>query len=126
MLSKAVVDTWTAADPTVTVNYRDLAADAYPHFAVGTVDDEAIEELIAADALVIGAPMYNLGVPTQLKAWIDRVCVAGRTFTPAPTGMVGLRPRSPAPTRRSPGCSPPPDQRPLLARLPGTRKNGRQ
>lgn len=89
-LSRAVVDAWTESDPAVTVAYRDLAADAYPHFTVGTVDDAAIEELFAADALVIGVPMYNLGVPTQLKAWIDRVCVAGRTFDPQPTGMVGM------------------------------------
>lgn len=90
VLSQAVVDAWAGTDPATVVTYRDLAADAYPHFSLGTVDDAAIEELIAADALVVGAPMYNLGVPTQLKAWIDRVCVAGRTFAPAPTGMVGL------------------------------------
>ena len=46
--------------------------------------------MMAAGLLVIGAPMYNFGVPSQLKAWIDRVAVAGRTFKYTETGPVGL------------------------------------
>ena len=52
-----------------------------------------IDDLFAADIIVIGAPMYNFSVPTQLKAWIDRVCVAGRTFQYTPTGPEGLLPK---------------------------------
>ena len=52
-----------------------------------------IEELFAADVLVIGAPMYNFGIPTQLKAWIDRVVVAGKTFRYTERGPEGLLPR---------------------------------
>ena len=51
-----------------------------------------IEELFAADVLVIGAPMYNFGIPTQLKAWIDRVVVAGKTFKYTERGPEGLLP----------------------------------
>ncbi len=99
-LSREVVEAWKAADPSVEVVYRDLAADAIAHFsaatlvAAGTPEDvrdaaqafeaklsaETLEEFLAADAVVIGAPMYNFSVPTQLKAWIDRVAVAGKTF----------------------------------------------
>lgn len=49
-----------------------------------------IDELFAADAVVIGAPMYNFSVPSQLKAWFDRVSVAGRTFRYTATGFEGL------------------------------------
>jgi FMN-dependent NADH-azoreductase len=51
-----------------------------------------MEELFAADVIVIGAPMYNHGVPTQLKSWIDRVVVAGKTFRYTATGPEGLLP----------------------------------
>lgn len=67
-LSREVVEAWKAADPSVEVVYRDLAADA----------------------VVIGAPMYNFTVPTQLKAWIDRVAVAGKTFRYTEAGPQGL------------------------------------
>ena len=50
----------------------------------------ALEEFLAADIVVIGAPMYNLGVPSQLKAWIDRISVAGKTFSYDERGPVGL------------------------------------
>jgi FMN-dependent NADH-azoreductase len=50
----------------------------------------ALEEFLAADIVVIGAPMYNLGVPSQLKAWIDRISVAGKTFRYGEHGPVGL------------------------------------
>ena len=52
--------------------------------------DTLVDELLAADVVVIGAPMYNFSVPTQLKAWIDRVAQAGRTFKYGPDGAVGL------------------------------------
>jgi FMN-dependent NADH-azoreductase len=49
-----------------------------------------IEELLAADVLVIGAPMYNLSVSSSLKAWIDHVARAGATFKYTENGPVGL------------------------------------
>ena len=52
-----------------------------------------IEELFAADIMVIGAPMYNFAVPSQLKAWIDRSLVAGKTFHYTATGPEGLLPK---------------------------------
>jgi FMN-dependent NADH-azoreductase len=49
-----------------------------------------MDEFLAADIIVIGAPMYNLGIPTQLKAWFDHVLVAGKTFRYGPNGVEGL------------------------------------
>lgn len=109
-LSREVVEAWKATEPSLEVVYRDLAADAIAHFsaatlvAAGTPEDmrdaaqafeaklsaETLEEFLAADAVVIGAPMYNFTVPTQLKAWIDRVAVAGKTFRYTEAGPEGL------------------------------------
>ena len=50
----------------------------------------ALEDFLASDIVVIGAPMYNFGVPSQLKAWIDRISVAGKTFRYGESGPVGL------------------------------------
>jgi len=88
---------------------RDLVVDATLHlsgahmaaFQGGEVGDAGlgqdlavggayVDELFAADIIVIGAPMYNFSVPTQLKGWIDRVCVAGRTFRYGANGPEGL------------------------------------
>jgi len=49
-----------------------------------------LEELVAADIIVIGAPMYNFSIPSQLKAWIDRVVIAGKTFRYGANGAEGL------------------------------------
>ena len=49
-----------------------------------------MREFLAADVLVIGAPMYNFLVPTQLKAWVDRIAVAGKTFRYTANGPEGL------------------------------------
>jgi FMN-dependent NADH-azoreductase len=49
-----------------------------------------LEEFLAADVVVIGAPMYNFAIPSQLKAWIDRIAVRGRTFRYTPNGPEGL------------------------------------
>jgi FMN-dependent NADH-azoreductase len=50
----------------------------------------ALAEFLTADIVVVGAPMYNFGVPSQLKAWIDRLAVAGQTFKYSDKGAVGL------------------------------------
>ncbi|BBP59557.1 FMN-dependent NADH-azoreductase [Pseudomonas sp. St316] len=109
-LSREVVDAWKAAEPGITVTYRDLAADAISHFSAQTLiaagtsaelRDAALKheadlsastmaEFLAADAVVIAAPMYNFSIPTQLKAWIDRIAVAGQTFRYTEAGPEGL------------------------------------
>ena len=61
--------------------YRDLAADPLPHLTLDAfADTSVLDEFLAADTIVIGAPMYNFTLPSQLKAWIDRILVAGNTF----------------------------------------------
>ncbi len=58
--------------------------------ALAATSDELIERLVKADEVVIGLPMYNLGVPSTFKAWIDRLARAGKTFKYTETGPVGL------------------------------------
>lgn len=91
-LTAAIVRELTAADPSQHVTYRDLAADPLPHLtlpAFGEADSQAaLAEFQAADTVVIGAPMYNFTIPSQLKAWIDRILVAGQTFRYTDTGAV--------------------------------------
>ena len=79
------------------LTYRDLAADPIPHLTGEAVAAQAagdptefMAEFLAADIVIIGAPMYNFSVSSQLKAWIDRIAVAGRTFAYTPDGPVGL------------------------------------
>ena len=73
------------------VVYRDLAANPLPHLTLDAFADTAVlDEFLAADTIVIGAPMYNFTLPTQLKAWIDRVVVAGKTFQYTANGPEGL------------------------------------
>ncbi|HWI24327.1 MAG TPA: NAD(P)H-dependent oxidoreductase, partial [Lysobacter sp.] len=49
-----------------------------------------LREFLDADVVVIGAPMYNFGIPSQLKAWIDRIAVRGKTFRYTENGPEGL------------------------------------
>ncbi|WP_417692363.1 FMN-dependent NADH-azoreductase [Pseudomonas sp.] len=109
-LSHDVVEAWKAAEADVVVTYRDLAADAISHFSAQTLiaagtsaelrdaaqkhetdlSASTMAEFLAADAVVIAAPMYNFTIPTQLKAWIDRIAVAGQTFRYTEAGPEGL------------------------------------
>jgi FMN-dependent NADH-azoreductase len=86
--------------PTSEVSYRDLAAEPLPHWTPVTdaadpaalLGNQLLEEFLAADTVVIGAPMYNFAISSQLKAWIDRIVVAGKTFrytTSGPEGLAG-------------------------------------
>jgi len=80
-ITQRIVEQQLAGRPGETVIERDLVAEPLPHltldqFADGTV----LDEFLAADTVVIGAPMYNFTLPSQLKAWIDRLAVNGRTF----------------------------------------------
>lgn len=101
-LSQAIVDRLRELEPQASVVHRDLAAVAPHHLDAGLLgaaqQDEVqaalsqtlLQELLAADTLVIGAPMYNFSIPTQLKAWFDRVLKAGVTFKYTDKGAVGL------------------------------------
>src|SRR5512144_911195 len=87
-LSAAIVDAWKRREPGLEVSYRDLAAAPLPHWTpvadaadpAARAGQNALAEFLSADVIVIGAPMYNFGVPSSLKAWIDRIVVAGKTF----------------------------------------------
>ena len=99
-LTAAIVARWRQQVPGLEVQVRDLDRDPLPHLSgdilagrdqIGTARGEAaLEQFLAADVVVIGAPMYNFGLPSSLKAWIDRIAVAGRTFRYTESGPVGL------------------------------------
>jgi FMN-dependent NADH-azoreductase len=107
-VSAAIASRLRAANHDATVVYRDLAAAPLAHLgglhlaAAGgaEVPDQvrreqadaqaALAEFLAADTVVIGAPMYNFTLPSQLKAWIDRILVAGQTFRYSANGPEGL------------------------------------
>ena len=107
-LSADVVTTFRIQYPDLEVTRLDLAATPIGHLTSahlaaaqgGPVDDAlqsdfalgqlALEEFLAANIVVVGAPMYNLSIPSQLKAWIDRISVAGKTFRYGERGPVGL------------------------------------
>jgi FMN-dependent NADH-azoreductase len=90
-LSRSVVDQLTIESGGSEVAYRDLAADPLPHLTLDAFSDTStLDEFLAADIVVIGAPMYNFSLPTQLKAWIDRILIAGKTFRYTENGPEGL------------------------------------
>ncbi|MFF1845832.1 FMN-dependent NADH-azoreductase [Streptomyces sp. NPDC058217] len=84
------VQTWLEQHPDGQVVYRDLAANPLPHLdaaaaAAGAGDplrSELAAELAAADAVLIGAPMYNFSIPSTLKAWLDQVIIVGHNAGP--------------------------------------------
>jgi FMN-dependent NADH-azoreductase len=105
-----VLDGLEQAHPGATVVVRDVARDPLPHVdedfvaalrspegprtarqqAIIAKSDALIDELLAADIIVVAAPMYNFGIPSTLKAWIDYVARAGRTFRYGEKGPEGL------------------------------------
>ncbi|EYC51033.1 FMN-dependent NADH-azoreductase [Hylemonella gracilis str. Niagara R] len=97
-LTQAIVAEWKAANPGATVDYLDLAVNAPGHLdgqvLSGGFKDEVSERLVsqflAANVIVVGAPLYNFSIPGQLKAWIDRLAQAGRTFRYTEKGPEGL------------------------------------
>lgn len=111
ILTAEIVAAEIARNPGIEVTYHDLADAPALHlspahlaaFQGAPVESEALakdlalgakymDELFSADIIVIGAPMYNFTIPTQLKSWIDRVVVAGRTFRYTEHGPEGLLP----------------------------------
>jgi FMN-dependent NADH-azoreductase len=108
-LSAAIVDQLTKATPGLDIVYRDLAVEPLSHLSgehlaarQGAVPESpaiqkdvaasqaVLDEFLGADIVVIGAPMYNFTIPSQLKAWIDRILVAGKTFRYGTAGVEGL------------------------------------
>ena len=99
-LTREIVARWVAERPDTEVTYLDLAAQELPHLSQKSLvrtdeleaarNAEALEQFLAADAIVIGAPVYNFTIPSQLKAWIDRITVAGKTFSYTANGPQGL------------------------------------
>ena len=110
-LTAGIVEQLRRENPRATVIYRDLVAEAIPHLdgpiaagfrdiGIKQTDPNTLaehvrsraltDELLASDVLVVGAPMYNFSVATQLKAWIDRVVQPGRSFRYTEAGPVGL------------------------------------
>lgn len=90
-ISRSIVDQLTIERGGAHIAYRDLAADPLPHLTLDAfADTSVLDEFLAADTIVIGAPMYNFTLPSQLKAWIDRILVAGKTFRYTENGPEGL------------------------------------
>ncbi len=114
-MATAFIEAYQARHPGTEVVVRDLVNDGVPHLdlaragalrgfadslddeqkAVLALSDALVEELRAADLVVVGLPMYNFGVPTQFKAWFDHIARAGVTFrytADGPEGLVADRP----------------------------------
>jgi FMN-dependent NADH-azoreductase len=90
-ISQAVVERLVTGDPAATVVRRDVAADPLPHLTLEAFGDSTVlDEFLAAQTVVIGAPMYNFSLPSQLKAWLDRILMAGKTFRYTAEGPEGL------------------------------------
>jgi FMN-dependent NADH-azoreductase len=108
-LSVAIVQKLLEVSPAASITRRDLGANPLPHATAdyattlsspatlaapvkGSLDcaEELIHEVEAADVIVLGTPMHNLTVPSVLKAWIDQIVRAGRTFKSTPAGKVGM------------------------------------
>ncbi|AJQ96888.1 FMN-dependent NADH-azoreductase [Gynuella sunshinyii] len=112
-LANQIVSTWAAKNPEGAVVKHDLTSFEIPHLDSATIgafftpadqrsdeqkqavalSDQLIAEVKAADIIVVGVPMYNLSIPSPLKAWIDHICRAGETFKyneqGQPVGLVG-------------------------------------
>ncbi len=109
-LSASATAEWRLQHPDTEVVYRDLVAQPLTHLAgeqlfaaaadpsqqspemqaILAEGEKVLQELLEADIVVIGAPMYNFGVPSQLKAWIDRIAIKGKTFAYTEHGPRGL------------------------------------
>lgn len=109
-LSQAFVQRWQDAHPGDNIRTRDIVSHPLPHLdetLIGAMTtpadqhspafstafrraDELVDEFLAADVLVIGAPMYNFGIPSTLKAWVDHIVQPERTFRYTEKGPVGL------------------------------------
>jgi FMN-dependent NADH-azoreductase len=111
-LAATFVQRWKAKNPSGVVLHHNTGQEAIPYLDEATLaafftpeenltdtqkqlvalSDQFIDELLAADVLVLGVPMWNLGIPASLKAWIDQIVRAGRTFAYTATGVTSLLP----------------------------------
>ena len=110
-LTAQIAASWRAAHPATEVSYLDLAVDTPSHLSAeslgfrvapgaaeltdvqkreNAISEALVSQFLAADVVVIGAPLYNFSIPTQLKAWIDRIAQVGRTFKYTEKGPIGL------------------------------------
>jgi len=109
-LGAAIVGNWRRQNPGAQVRYLDLAREPLSHLTGEVLGarsapadqrntellrdvaagERALEDFLAADVIAVGAPMYNFSIPSQLKAWIDRIAVAGKTFRYTEKGPEGL------------------------------------
>lgn len=110
-LTAQIVAKWKSSHPGTTVDYLDLAVSAPSHLSVDSLgfrmppgadelsdvqkrenatSEALVSQFLAADVIVVGAPLYNFSIPSQLKAWIDRVAQVGRTFKYTEQGPQGL------------------------------------
>ena len=109
-LTAQFIANWSSANPADQIKVRDLAVDQVPHLdanllggwmtpaeqqsdaeqAALALSNLLTDELLAADVLVLAAPMYNFAIPSTLKAWLDHVLRAGVTFKYTETGPQGL------------------------------------
>jgi FMN-dependent NADH-azoreductase len=109
-LTQTFISQWQAAHPKDEIKVRDLAVNPVPHLDINLLggwmkpaeqrsdleqvslerSNQLTDELLAADVLVMAAPMYNFAIPSTLKAWLDHVLRAGVTFKYTETGPQGL------------------------------------
>jgi FMN-dependent NADH-azoreductase len=110
-LTAQIVASWRASNPASEVSYLDLAVDTPSHLSAeslgfrmpagatpltdvqqreNAISEALVTQFLAADVVVIGAPLYNFTIPTQLKSWIDRIAQVGRTFAYTDKGPMGL------------------------------------
>ena len=107
-VTAAIVDRLRQTTSGLDIVYRDLATTPLAHLSGShlaasqgaappadlladlSAGQTVLDEFLAADIVVLGAPMYNFTIPSQLKAWIDRILVAGKTFKYGPQGPEGL------------------------------------
>ncbi len=110
-LTASIATQWLATHPGTVVDYLDLATSAPSHLSAeslgfrlppdaqnltdaqrreNAVSEALVSQFLAADVILVGAPLYNFSIPSQLKAWIDRIAQAGRTFKYTDKGPVGL------------------------------------
>ena len=109
-LTASTVEQWRAVHPQLQVEYLDLVAQPVAHYSgealalrhgqtenlsatqerENAITERLLTQFLAADVVVLGAPFYNFSIPTQLKAWIDRIVQPGRTFRYTADGPEGL------------------------------------
>lgn len=110
-LSADIVSQWLADHPDTVIDYLDLAVETPAHLsqnalgfrrppsdatltdveqAENRLSEALVTQFLDADVVVIGAPLYNFSIPSQLKSWIDRIAQSGRTFKYTENGVVGL------------------------------------